>query len=1141
MLFWNGKRRLVRVSPIGPCRWTRWTSRVRPFFRVQRTTFPAKSPHTPPTSPLHSLLCVIHLFYGLLCSLHRAIHAWNQQIHSLLYKITPFWSIQPTAGCKFPHQRWEYTLTRSLESAPVIVCNKDTQRREMPSFAFGSTSSSPSSPERRSRILFIDAYDSFAHSIVALVEESLPVSVTCIKIDDAHYLHNDAAFIAFLRDFEAVIAGPGPGSANNPSDTGIIGKLWHLPNEHQLPVLGVCLGFQSLCTAFGASVSQLSQPKHGIVTEVLHKGRSIFKGLGGIKATQYHSLCVDIQHPIQSGSIAYPGQLWVPSESCPDLEPLAWDCDDLQNGAVLMAVRHTSRPLYGVQYHLGSVYTNDQGTGIFQNWWQEVKDYNTSHQSTQQGSLTMVPRRNRYPLTRETMTDYFSNYQRWMNPYDSQHVNSSGSGREALSPKQLIHLLKDTSELFDNTSVNVDVLTCGSGRILVEDICNLLRIPDNESIVLQSGIGTDFQPNAAGTGRYSIIGLFVPGKTRRLEYRVNGKMLTIHDASGQEIASTRVENFWAYLKDAMELLKPESGPPGASWAPFWGGLMGFVGYEAGLPTIGVELPRDDSEPDLAFAYIERSIVIDHAVKKIYIQSIRPGDENWLRDMSLIIQDAVRMEKRIIWNLEATSNTTAEKTREMASQFDLPIDGEWTAHQLLQCYLKDARFLSSSEGAYCDRIKQCQLAIRTGECYELCLTDQIHVHPRLDHERLSPSIPWLLYNRLMERNSAPFSAYVRFGAKGKGVTIVSSSSERFMSWDRQSVVQCRPINGTVYKTPTVAPDSTASKLINNPMVNTTPDLTNTHDSLSQASAEPLQHRQAITREYAERMLLASKERAQNLMFTDLTRHQLYSVYGPGSVRVPQLLQVEEHATCFQLVSVIEAVPPGIHRPSRPDEWMDPPNAPTTPSPPRSVPPTPHLTWKVDGSPIHPGLVRHATAHHGYLTAPTSGISTPRSASGASTPMRPLPQCPATDKRGIDVLAVSLPPGNMIGAPKKRSCELLAQIESTYGIESRTTQSSGTTKIFKLGDEEAPTMETDSGSCAARDATPIRRGIHCGILGYLDVGGGADFSVVVHTAVKRDKDAHWSISSGDAVTVTSDPCEEWKKRETLVESVLAAFRV
>lgn len=102
-------------------------------------------------------------------------------------------------------------------------------------------------------------------------------------------------------------------------------------------------------------------------------------------------------------------------------------------------------------------------------------------------------------------------------------------------------------------------------------------------------------------------------------------------------------------------------------------------------------------------------------------------------------------------------------------------------------------------------------------------------------------------------------------------------------------------------------------------------------------------------------------------------------------------------------------------------------------------------------------------------------------------------------GIEVLARSLPPGSMTGAPKKRSCELLQALES------------------------AP------------------RGLYSGVLGYLDVGGGGDFSVVIRSAFKwgDDDPGVWHVGAGGAVTALSEPESEWEEMLAKRERIMSCF--
>ena len=256
------------------------------------------------------------------------------------------------------------------------------------------------------------------------------------------------------------------------------------------------------------------------------------------------------------------------------------------------------------------------------------------------------------------------------------------------------------------------------------------------------------------------------------------------------------------------------------------------------------------------------------------------------------------------------------------------------------------------------------------------------------------VEWSMYLRLRNLNPAPFSAYVRLGS----LTLLSTSPERFMSWDRSHVdsdhdgksavvqnCQFRPIKGTVKKS---HPDGTRLSL-----------------------------------EEATQILGTAKERAENLMIVDLIRHDLHGVVGAGNVNVSQLMVVEEYATVYQLVSVIEGKLFNTHTP---------------------------------------------------------------------------------DKTPIDVLAASLPPGSMTGAPKRRSCQLLKSLDGHHP-----------------------------------------RSVYSGVLGYMCATGRGDFSVAIRCMYKwaaeaaPDLDA-WHVGAGGAVTTLSSVAGEWDEMTLKLDSTLELFK-
>jgi anthranilate synthase component 2 len=173
-------------------------------------------------------------------------------------------------------------------------------------------------------ILMIDNYDSFTYNLVQVLTGAGA---------EVEVVRNDAESVKSLlaRGPEGIVLSPGPG---RPDDAGVCLEL--LRQRARIPLLGVCLGHQSLGMAFGATVDRAPKLMHGKTSPVRHQDMGIFAGLPNpFEATRYHSLEVK--------------EATLP----PELEPLAW-ADD----GTLMGMRHRDLPYWGVQFHPESVLTS---------------------------------------------------------------------------------------------------------------------------------------------------------------------------------------------------------------------------------------------------------------------------------------------------------------------------------------------------------------------------------------------------------------------------------------------------------------------------------------------------------------------------------------------------------------------------------------------------------------------------------------------------------------------------------------------------------------------------------------------------------------------------------------------------------------
>ena len=660
------------------------------------------------------------------------------------------------------------------------------------------------------RILYVDAYDSFTNNVVGLLETQLNVEVTVVRIDNLYVAAN---LISVLASFDAVVVGPGPGHPAIADDIGFASQLWGLSDRDMIPIFGICLGFQSLALAFGANIRRMKRPRHGIVSKIIHARTDIFDGMGTFEATQYHSLCVDIGHSMQKQH-EDTGHPWVSTATCPELRPLAWGICDKVNGPVLMSVKHNDKPLWGVQFHPESICTSPEGQQLIRKWWAVAQSWSTECRRT-----IVSP----------------------MHPLGLPPVQIIGGSKASGASGAFEHI----QAAFQRH------LPCSNGKLLwsshplgaatVTDICEAMCLTEDELVLLDS--------QGHKKGHHSIIGLVSQGKSLNMTYNVHTRRLVL-TSCGQDVSGLQLESMdhiWPLLQSTLDRYAPQ-GDQVPYQSPFWGGWMGLISYEAGLETLRVTPPppRDHDTPDFNFAFITRSIIIDHQEKTMYIQSLLPQDDMWLFEAD-----------QLIHNISIKSDYQAEVCRDDGFKRQYQMFNESNSDEALWRDTMQRSYIDRpNREAYCKAVVKCQESLSAGDSYELCLTDETQILiPRTNYASISP---WKIYKRLRKNNPAPFGCYIRLPK----TTVVGSSPERFLSWTRDGQCQFRPIKGTVKKAPGV--DYAAASAILN----------------------------------------TSKERAENLMIVDLIRHDLSGVVGAHSCTVSKLMQVEEYETVFQLVSVIE---------------------------------------------------------------------------------------------------------------------------------------------------------------------------------------------------------------------------------------------
>lgn len=184
-------------------------------------------------------------------------------------------------------------------------------------------------------ILLIDNYDSFTYNLYQQIgmlgKKVKVVRNDAISIKEIELLHP-----------EAIVISPGPGTPENAGiSIELIQKLYK-----KYPILGICLGHQSIGAAFGAKIVQAKTIMHGKMSTILYRNQSLFASFNEpLSVMRYHSLVIDEQSLIE------------------ELEVIARATDDNE----IMAIKHIDYPLYGLQFHPESIGT-EQGTRMIKSF-----------------------------------------------------------------------------------------------------------------------------------------------------------------------------------------------------------------------------------------------------------------------------------------------------------------------------------------------------------------------------------------------------------------------------------------------------------------------------------------------------------------------------------------------------------------------------------------------------------------------------------------------------------------------------------------------------------------------------------------------------------------------------------------------------
>jgi anthranilate/para-aminobenzoate synthase component I len=322
---------------------------------------------------------------------------------------------------------------------------------------------------------------------------------------------------------------------------------------------------------------------------------------------------------------------------------------------------------------------------------------------------------------------------------------------------------------------------------------------------------------------------------------------TIFEYLGDDLARSTIE---AVVPGAVATVVPGAGTPMVAPMPtstpgagpgFRLGWVGWFGYELGAQTTGTAV-HPSRYPDAALLHVDRAIAFDHATRTVTLL-VLDGAADTAGD------DSGAWAASVEEDLRAGPRAPLHPTAPTAT----PASPATPGHPASTVTWRH------SAAHYADLIRRCQQAIRRGDAYQLCLTNEIAVDAHPD--------PLDAYLVVREGSPSHHGGLLRFA----GIALLSASPEQFLTITPGGRISTKPIKGTRPRSPDRARD-----------------------------------------DLLRRELLASeKERAENLMIVDLMRNDLGRIAVPGSVTVTGLLEVESYRHVHQLVSTIVAdLLPGV---------------------------------------------------------------------------------------------------------------------------------------------------------------------------------------------------------------------------------------
>ncbi len=387
-------------------------------------------------------------------------------------------------------------------------------------------------------MLVVDNYDSFTYNLVQSLAAMPGVLPVVVPNDDRGWRAPD------LEDFDCAVISPGPGRPERPADFGICREIIE---RTQVPLLGVCLGHEGICYVFGGTVTAAPEPRHGLTSLVEHNGDVLFAGIPSpFDAVRYHSL--------MAGTI-----------------PSALEVIATADDGVPMALRHRSRPIWGVQFHPESVGT-EHGERLLSNFIGIAAEALTAR---------------RTPLPRTTSV-----------PHSSPHARSSGTNRAS------------------DLKVLARRVACQASA---EQVFEKLYRESEHSFWLDSGL------RHRDAGRFSFMGDASGPLARTVSADVRSGSVRVTWPGGRRTCQVP---FFDWIRADLCAHRAVIPPLPFDFTLGW---VGYLGYELKAQTGGDDKHRSPY-PDASMIFADRAICFDHQTGDVHLLALCREDSQataWL--------------------------------------------------------------------------------------------------------------------------------------------------------------------------------------------------------------------------------------------------------------------------------------------------------------------------------------------------------------------------------------------------------------------------------------------------------------------------------------------------------------------------------